>query len=71
MKNKINIEEAVKSLQKYINKYDKLYKYKNYQDKTFIDDILYGLGIAIDLNKYRYSQGYDKFKEFLREFLNN
>lgn len=38
-------------------------------DKTFIDDMLYGLGVAIDKDKYQFPDGYKRFKQFLREFL--
>jgi len=42
--------------------------YTKYQDKTLIDDALYGLGISID-KKYRFGSGYREFKKVLREHL--
>jgi len=56
-----NKVEAVKSLKDYINTYDLQKGYEQYTDKTFILDILYGLGIAIDKEKHFAAQGFDAF----------
>lgn len=61
--------EAVKYLQTYMNTYDTQVGYENYNASTFIDDILYGLGMALDPKKYQYLKGYRKFKEDLSKFL--
>ncbi len=65
----IDIEVAALKLSKYWATYDEQYKYTSYSDQTFIHDALYGLGIAIDPKEYKCAQGYDKFKAFLLDFL--
>ena len=37
-------------------------------EETFIDDVLYGLGVTLS-PEYRYGQGFDKFKARLRKHL--
>ena len=66
---KQSIKEAVKSLKEYINSYDGQQFYESYAEETLIKDILYGLGIALDPEKYKYSDGFDRFKEVLRKHL--
>lgn len=61
--------EAVKILQEYWNTYDKQSGYQNYHLETFIDDAIYGLGIAIDKSQFEFADGYEKFKSMLREHL--
>lgn len=48
--------------------YDKQVGYLDHTNKTIIDDVLYGLGVALD-NKYRFADGFDKFKKRLRRHL--
>ena len=62
------VAAAVKYLKKYMKTYDKQYGYLDYSDKTIIDDILYGLGAALD-DKYKMANGFEKFKVVLREHL--
>ena len=69
MSKNIDIEEAVKYLQDDMNTYDKQEGYERYNDKTFINDILYGLGVAIGGDKYKWIDGYRKFKKYLQGFL--
>ncbi len=61
--------DAVKILQDYWNTYDRQSGYANYHMETFIDDALYGLGIAIDRNQFEFASGYERFKSILREHL--
>jgi hypothetical protein len=44
--------------------------YESYSDKKFIDDVIQGLGLALNSEEYRTAQGYDKFKKLLLEHLN-
>ena len=37
--------------------------------KTALDDALYGIGVAINKEEFEGEQGYEKFKEFLFEYL--
>lgn len=66
---KTRIQLAVSSLQTYMAKYDEQPGYQHYSDETFINDVLYGLGIALDPSKFQYADGFDKFKERLRAHL--
>jgi hypothetical protein len=59
---------AVVSLTKYMVSYTKQGSYEDYLDTTFIDDVLYGLGIALG-EKYSFAKGFDEFKQVLREHL--
>lgn len=63
------MRNMVKSLTKYMETYDKQHGYENYTDTTFVDDVLYVLGIALQPEKYRYAGGYDEFKKFLKDHL--
>ena len=36
-----------------------------YSEQTFIDDALYGIGIAINPKRFEAAQGYDDFKRVL------
>jgi hypothetical protein len=60
----------VKYLQRYMETYPKQYGYENYNDFTFIDDLLYGLGVALNPKEHQFATGYDVWKQKLIEFLN-
>jgi hypothetical protein len=60
--------EVVEKLQKYVATYDQQHGYENFPDSILIDDILYGLGQALDDN-YQYADGFERFKDFLRDYL--
>lgn len=45
---KKKMRAAVASLQSYMAGYDKQPSYETYSEETLIDDVLYGLGIALD-----------------------
>lgn len=53
----------------YINTYDKQAGYEKYRLETFVDDMLYGIGLALNPIEYSGAQGFDKFKEHLRYHL--
>lgn len=67
----IDIEKAVKFLKGYMNTYPEQFRYETFSDKTYIDDILYGLGVSISKTKYSYAQGFRDFKKDLIEYLKN
>tara|TARA_R110002049_G_scaffold282589_2_gene462416 strand:- start:728 stop:1261 length:534 start_codon:yes stop_codon:yes gene_type:complete len=66
---KARMKRMISDMKKYWNTYDAQEGCLLYTDKTFIDDALYGLGVAIDPKKYFAAQGYDKFKAALLERL--
>ena len=43
--------------------------YEDYTDACFINDIIYGLGIALDERQYSMADGFIRFKIFLADFL--
>ena len=65
---KKKIVKAIEYLQDYIGNYATQEGYESYSVATLIDDVLYGLGVALD-NKYSCAHGYDLFKERLRKHL--
>jgi hypothetical protein len=63
------VGRAIKSLTKYMVTYPKQHGYLDYNDETIINDVLYGLGRALDPEKYQFANGFDLFKEVLRKHL--
>lgn len=63
------MKEAVKYLKEYMESYDKQRHYLDFEDVTLIDDVLYGLGVALGGEKYKFASGYAKFQKVLREHL--
>jgi hypothetical protein len=63
------MEKAVAYLKHYISTYDRQYGYLDYRDETLIDDILYGLGVALDERAHQFADGFDRWKGKLREHL--
>lgn len=59
-----DIDEALDSLEKYISSYRSQKYYREFSILTFINDIIYGLGISINPN-YTWAEGYDRFKRHL------
>ena len=69
MKKNIN-QEVIDSIKDYINTYEMQYpSLINNTEHMFIEDMLYGIGIALDSSKESYSfvDGFDKFKLRLLE----
>lgn len=62
------MKAAVAHLTSYMVTYTKQEFYEDYTDKTYIDDILYGLGISLG-KEYTCADGFDKFKDVLRKHL--
>jgi hypothetical protein len=64
------IRKAVAYLQNYMKTYAEMPNYDiRTPDKVLIDDVLYGLGVALDPKKYEFAPGYDAFKDVLRKHL--
>ena len=55
------VGEVVAKFQESMSDYHK-HARGDWDDSMVIDDILYCLGVALDPEKYRYGQGYRKFK---------
>jgi hypothetical protein len=64
------MRERVKYLQDYVNTYSDQAHYEDYSDKTYLDDMLYGIGLSMaGPADYTGHGGYERFKQFLREHL--
>jgi len=59
------VKKAIEYLQNYMQTYDKQGGYLDYTDETIINDVLYGLGVAIGGKEYEFAQGFKKFKKRL------
>lgn len=62
------MRDAVASLQQYMATYDQQTGYLDYSDKTYLDDVLYGLGRSLGA-EYEFAGGFAKFKDVLRHHL--
>lgn len=62
------MKRAIEYMENYMATYSDQYACIDYTDATFIDDILYGLGVALD-EEYQFANGYDEFKKVLRKHL--
>ncbi len=56
-------------LQEYVRTYSDQAHYEDYSDTIFIDDMLYGIGIALEPLAHQGAYGFQKFKDLLRERL--
>jgi len=69
-KKRKRVKQIVDDLKEYINTYEKQHGYLDYSDEIIINDMLYGIGLAID-KKYKWHDGFEKFKKHLDEnFIN-
>ena len=62
------MEESVSQLDTYMRTYGTQYKYEEYETKTYVDDVLYGLGASLS-DGYLFAGGYKQFKKDLLEYL--
>ena len=75
MKKKLNkkqqrVKEIIEKLQHYMATYSDQRGYLDYSDETIIDDVLYGLGIALDEKAHSFFDGYNVFKDKLIKHIN-
>jgi hypothetical protein len=64
------MQRAMKRMSEYAATYESQEGCVNYSDQMFIDDMLYGIGIALD-DKYQFSDGWAAFQDVLREHLSD
>jgi hypothetical protein len=60
--------QTVDTLRKTLNLYKKELGFSGYTEETVIDDLLYFVGYSLS-KEYAFADGYDKFKQRLREHL--
>lgn len=61
------MKKMVAEFQKYVATYSNQMMYEDYSDATFINDMLYGIGITMNKKEYSYALGYDRWLKFLKE----
>ena len=61
--------EVIAAMKHYIDTYPDQLGWKQYSKETMLADLVYGIGIAMDRDKYEFADGYDAFKKFLIDFL--
>lgn len=66
-----HVKRAIEYLTRYMNTYDKQTGYLDYTDETIINDVLYGLGVAIGGREYQMADGFAKFKARLAKHIAN
>lgn len=67
-----HVKHAIEYLTKYMVTYNKQHGYLDYTDETIIDDVLYGLGVAISGGReYQMANGFAKFKARLAKHIAN
>ena len=64
----VDMRKALGSLKEYVDTYDQQSDWERYRSETYVNDVLYGLGISIS-DEFRFAEGFDRFKEVLREHL--
>lgn len=63
------MKAVMASFKKYVNTYSKGSYYHGQSDKTFILDMFYGIGIALDPEKYKMAGGFRVFQTLLKSHL--
>lgn len=66
------MRNVVENFQKYVATYTSQAHYDEYSDKTYLDDMLYGIGLSMAVDTatdYSGPGGYERFKEFLRQHI--
>lgn len=69
-KRRKRMRAIVADFQQYVASYDRQLHYDEYSDETFISDMLYGIGIALDNKRHSFAGGFREWKLALRERLN-
>lgn len=72
VKRRERMREMVAKFQDYTRTYSGQSHYEDYSDKTFLDDMLYGIGLSMQVGTptdYTGAGGYERFKQKLLEHL--
>ena len=64
-KRQAKVKSAIEYLKKYISTYESQPGYLDYPNDIIINDMLYGIGVAIGKQKYKYANGFKSFKKYL------
>ncbi len=63
------MRKIVDDFQQYVATYSDQHEYVAYSDLTFINDMLYGIGLALDKDRYYSASGFDRWRKRLRDIL--
>lgn len=63
------MRRIVAAMQLYVSTYTEQASYQDYSDETFINDMLYGIGLALDRKEFYSGTGFDRFKKRLCGYL--
>lgn len=63
------MKKIVERMVDYVSTYDQQAGYQDYSDETFIQDMLYGISLSLDAEKYKFADGYRKFQETIAHIL--
>lgn len=63
------VQRAIACLKNYMDTYDRQVGYLDYSDDTIINDVLYGLGVALGGKKHMFADGFARWKAVLRQKL--
>ena len=63
-----NIKESLNYMVDYISTYGGQRHFDLYDKTVWVDDIIYGLGVSVDSKKYRFSDGYERFRLYLSNY---
>jgi hypothetical protein len=64
------MQKIVAAMQLYVRTYtEQQQSYLDYSDETFINDMLYGIGLSLDPKGFYAASGFDKFKAALKRYL--
>jgi len=71
-KRRERMREMVAKFQDYVRSYSGQSCYEDYSDTIFLDDMLYGIGLSLQVGTptdFTGAGGYERFKQKLREHL--
>ena len=68
-KKKKKLIDMQRKLENYVTTYKEQKYWLEYDETIFLDDMLYGIGIALDVDKYKMADGYENFLLFLMEHI--
>jgi predicted secreted protein len=66
---KARIKKIVLSFNKYMRKYTKQKEYLYCSEDSVIKDVLYGLGISLNIEEYCFHDGFQKFKQRIKKMI--
>jgi len=61
------MEKIVARMQEFTRTYTEQDSWRDYSDRCFIDDFLYGIGVSLDPKKFKAADGFDRFLDVLQE----